>query len=106
MLRGLRQAEPKLKAAGIPFFLLQARRLSCANRAAILPLTFVPPWAHARSSSPESQGAPEDTIPELTARLNAGLLVTDYTPLRTGRAWREAVAGKIACPFREARHDP
>ena len=31
----------------------------------------------------------------------ASLLVTDYAPLRLGRLWREAVAGKVEVPFHE-----
>ncbi len=31
----------------------------------------------------------------------ASLLVTDYAPLRLGRQWREAVAGKLEVPFHE-----
>lgn len=37
------------------------------------------------------QGDPAQTLPDLVQRLGAGLLVTDYSPLRLGRQWREQV---------------
>jgi hypothetical protein len=45
------------------------------------------------SPSPEHkpQGDPAATIPKLVADTKAGLLVTDYSPLRLGRKWRNEV---------------
>ena len=42
------------------------------------------------------QGAPEDVVPELAK--NAALLVGDVGYLRVQRAWRAAVAQRVACP--------
>ncbi|GAX72643.1 hypothetical protein CEUSTIGMA_g99.t1 [Chlamydomonas eustigma] len=63
MLRGLRELEVSLKAAGIPFFLLK--------------------------------GDPVETIPDLVKKSGAGLLITDYSPLRLGRQWRSQVGSKL-----------
>ena len=41
------------------------------------------------------QGDPAETLPKLVRDAGAGLLVTDYSPLRLGRRWRDAVAGAI-----------
>lgn len=38
-----------------------------------------------------SQGDPAVTIPQLVRDTGAGLLVTDYSPLRLGRTWRTEV---------------
>lgn len=35
------------------------------------------------------------TIPNLVKDTGAGLLVTDYGPLRLGRQWREKVCGRL-----------
>lgn len=59
MLKGLQELQPRLAAAGIPFFLLQ--------------------------------GDPVETLPQLIADTKAGLLVTDFSPLRMGRVWRSQV---------------
>jgi deoxyribodipyrimidine photo-lyase len=40
------------------------------------------------------QGNPAETIPKLVRDSGAGLLVTDYSPLRLGRQWRQQVGGK------------
>ena len=48
-----------------------------------------------------TQGAPSDTLPQLVASLDAGLLVTDYSPLRLGREWRDAVTAAVQCPVAE-----
>lgn len=37
------------------------------------------------------QGEPSETIPRLVSDVGAGLLVTDYSPLRLGRTWRTQV---------------
>lgn len=37
------------------------------------------------------KGEPEATLPELVQASNAAALVTDYSPLRLGRTWREQV---------------
>ncbi|KAG2489952.1 hypothetical protein HYH03_011582 [Edaphochlamys debaryana] len=47
------------------------------------------------------KGDPAQTLPELVSRLGAGLLVTDYAPLRLGRQWREQVASSLSVPFHE-----
>ena len=52
------------------------------------------------------EGDPGATIPPLAARLKAGLLVTDFCPLREHRAWREAVAAAVSCPVHEVRPTP
>lgn len=46
-------------------------------------------------------GDPTDTIPKLAADAGASLVVTDFTPLRLGRQWREGVAAKLEVPFHE-----
>lgn len=40
------------------------------------------------------QGEPGDTLPQLVSRCGAGLLVTDYSPLRLGRTWKQQVGGR------------
>ena len=47
------------------------------------------------------QGDPTETIPDLVKRCRASLLVTDYSPLRMGRQWRDSVAKSISIPFDE-----
>ena len=47
------------------------------------------------------RGSPSDTVPAFVARHDVGVLVTDYSPLRLGREWREAVAGSVACRVEE-----
>ncbi|KAF6253825.1 class II photolyase [Scenedesmus sp. NREL 46B-D3] len=69
MLKGLQELEPRLQAAGIPFFLLQ--------------------------------GEPADTLPQLVAQTGAGLLVTDYSPLRLGRTWKQQVCDAVGVPVAE-----
>jgi hypothetical protein len=46
-------------------------------------------------------GDPLDTIPALVKGTGASLLVTDFAPLRLGRAWREGVAERVEVPFHE-----
>ncbi|KAG2438770.1 hypothetical protein HXX76_005312 [Chlamydomonas incerta] len=41
------------------------------------------------------QGDPAETLPALVSGLGAGLLVTDYSPLRLGRTWREQVCSAL-----------
>ncbi|NCA81652.1 MAG: deoxyribodipyrimidine photolyase [Opitutae bacterium] len=43
------------------------------------------------------QGPPEEVVPDLAK--SAALLVGDVGYLRVQRAWREAVAARVACPF-------
>ncbi|KIY94077.1 deoxyribodipyrimidine photo-lyase [Monoraphidium neglectum] len=77
MLKGLREMAPRLEAHGIPFFLLQAR-------------------------DSNFKGDPAATIPKLVRDTGAGLLVTDYSPLRLGRQWRDQVSAALgAVPFHE-----
>lgn len=47
------------------------------------------------------QGKPEHEIPTLIKRINAGLLVTDMSPLKIGRQWRDTIAKHINIPFIE-----
>jgi len=46
-------------------------------------------------------GAPEKTLPGFLRTNDAGMLVTDFDPLRIKQAWRHAVARKIPIPFVE-----
>jgi hypothetical protein len=39
-----------------------------------------------------AQGDPAETLPQLCTDTGAGLLVTDYSPLRLGRQWRNQVS--------------
>jgi deoxyribodipyrimidine photo-lyase len=45
------------------------------------------------------QGDPVETIPALVDESGAGVLVTDFNPLRLGRGWRQDVAERIDVPF-------
>jgi deoxyribodipyrimidine photo-lyase len=47
------------------------------------------------------RGAPGERIPALLTSLGASLCVTDFSPLREGRAWRDAVAAASPCPVQE-----
>lgn len=40
-------------------------------------------------------GDPTETLPQLVQESGASLLVTDFTPLRLGRQWKEDVAAKL-----------
>ncbi|GJP50224.1 hypothetical protein CLOM_g9366 [Closterium sp. NIES-68] len=42
------------------------------------------------------QGKAEETVPDFLMRCGASLLVTDFSPLRIGRHWREAVCARLA----------
>ncbi len=46
-------------------------------------------------------GTPEATLPAFCQAIEAGLLVSDFSPLRGCRAWREAVAERIDIPHHE-----
>ena len=37
-------------------------------------------------------GRPEEQIPRITAKMNAGLIVNDFSPLRLNRLWKEQVS--------------
>ncbi|GFH19611.1 photolyase/cryptochrome alpha/beta domain-containing protein, partial [Haematococcus lacustris] len=41
------------------------------------------------------KGDPTDTLPQLVEQTGAGLLVTDFSPLRVGRQWRTQVAERL-----------
>nr|ABK76277.1 CPD photolyase [Dunaliella salina] len=41
------------------------------------------------------RGQPEDTIPQLVDALRAGLVVSDYSPLRLSKQWKQQVAAKL-----------
>lgn len=45
------------------------------------------------------KGDPVATLPDLVAKSGAGLLVTDYTPLRLGRKWRDEVWASSVLQF-------
>lgn len=47
------------------------------------------------------QGNPVDTIPKLVKDTKASLLVTDFSPLRLGMEWRQAVTGAVGIPVHE-----
>eukprot|EP00199_Chlamydomonas_sp_CCMP681_P000338 CAMPEP_0119109788 /NCGR_PEP_ID=MMETSP1180-20130426/23390_1 /TAXON_ID=3052 ORGANISM="Chlamydomonas cf sp, Strain CCMP681" /NCGR_SAMPLE_ID=MMETSP1180 /ASSEMBLY_ACC=CAM_ASM_000741 /LENGTH=574 /DNA_ID=CAMNT_0007095753 /DNA_START=105 /DNA_END=1829 /DNA_ORIENTATION=- len=47
------------------------------------------------------KGDPAETLPKLMADTKAGLLVTDYSPLRIGKTWRKQVADKLSAPMHE-----
>lgn len=47
------------------------------------------------------KGEPASTIPQLVRNTASTLLVTDYSPLRLGRVWRDQVAAAIDIPFHE-----
>eukprot|EP00213_Chloropicon_mariensis_P000313 CAMPEP_0197480958 /NCGR_PEP_ID=MMETSP1309-20131121/44295_1 /TAXON_ID=464262 /ORGANISM="Genus nov. species nov., Strain RCC998" /LENGTH=476 /DNA_ID=CAMNT_0043023065 /DNA_START=197 /DNA_END=1628 /DNA_ORIENTATION=+ len=47
------------------------------------------------------QGEPDEQVPKLVKQLNAKALVTDMSPLREGRRWREALAEAVDVPFHE-----
>ncbi|PRW61487.1 CPD photolyase isoform B [Chlorella sorokiniana] len=47
------------------------------------------------------KGDPTETLPQLVQDTGASLLVTDFTPLRLGRQWKEGVAAKVEVPFHE-----
>ncbi|CAI5991874.1 unnamed protein product [Closterium sp. NIES-65] len=42
------------------------------------------------------QGKAEETVPDFAMRCGASLLVTDFSPLRIGRHWREGVCARLA----------
>jgi deoxyribodipyrimidine photo-lyase len=46
-------------------------------------------------------GDPAEKIPEFIGACGAGLLVTDFDPLRIKRQWKRAVSRRIAIPFYE-----
>jgi deoxyribodipyrimidine photo-lyase len=46
-------------------------------------------------------GDPAENIPEFIGACRAGLLVTDFDPLRIKRQWKQAVSQRIAIPFYE-----
>ncbi len=47
------------------------------------------------------QGDPGHKIPDLLNELEAGALVSDFSPLRQSREWKAAVANEIRLPFYE-----
>jgi len=46
-------------------------------------------------------GEPASALPPFLEKIGAGVLVTDFDPLRIKRRWKNAVAGKISIPFHE-----
>jgi len=46
-------------------------------------------------------GNPQDVIPGYVSRLGAGLVVTDFNPLRLTMTWRKEVAARIPVPLTE-----
>lgn len=53
------------------------------------------------AASLPAAGDPLQTLPALVKDSGASLLVTDFSPLRLGRQWREGVAGALEVPFHE-----
>jgi deoxyribodipyrimidine photo-lyase len=47
------------------------------------------------------EGTPEITIPKFLKKLNAGLVVTDFDPLKIKRSWKNEVIKKIDLPIYE-----
>lgn len=47
------------------------------------------------------EGDPDIEMPAFLKRIGAGLLVTDFDPLRIKRLWRESVARMVDIPFHE-----
>ncbi len=47
-------------------------------------------------------GEPQFKIPEFIKEINAGILVTDFDPLKIKRKWKSEIAKKINIPFYEA----
>ncbi len=47
------------------------------------------------------QGEPAEALPRFLQTVKAGVLVTDFDPLRLKRAWKAAVARQVALPFYE-----
>ncbi len=47
------------------------------------------------------EGAPEETIPNFVKNHNVSILITDFSPLKIGRKWRENIAKKIDVPMIE-----
>ncbi len=46
-------------------------------------------------------GTPEKTIPQFVDKINAGILVTDFNPLRIITKWKDEETAKIKIPFYE-----
>ena len=47
------------------------------------------------------RGAPKDTLPAFCQRLHASLLVTDFSPLRVERQWKDDVVKAVSCPVHQ-----
>ena len=47
------------------------------------------------------QGAPEEKIPEFLKNTCAGMLVTDFNPVRVVAEWKKCVSGRVNVPFIE-----
>ncbi len=46
-------------------------------------------------------GSPERELPKLVKRIKSGIVVSDFSPLRIQRSWKEAVSGSIDVPLYE-----
>jgi len=46
-------------------------------------------------------GEPEDCVPQFLAKCRAGLLITDFDPLRVKREWKASVADGVEIPIHE-----
>lgn len=46
-------------------------------------------------------GSPQEVIPGFIGRVKAGMLITDFDPLRPKREWKVTVASRIQCPTSE-----
>jgi len=47
------------------------------------------------------QGEPTEELPRFATAMNAGLIVTDYSPLHISRRWKNAIAEQLTIPLYE-----
>jgi deoxyribodipyrimidine photo-lyase len=47
------------------------------------------------------EGSPEDTIPKFIKKHNVSILITDFSPLRIGRKWRDSISRNVEIPMFE-----
>jgi deoxyribodipyrimidine photo-lyase len=47
------------------------------------------------------QGEPENELPRFAQKMKAGVVVTDYSPLKISRRWKKSVAGQLQVPLYE-----
>lgn len=46
-------------------------------------------------------GKPEEQLPRFVRKCKAGVLITDFSPLRLNRQWKQSVASHVSIPFYE-----